>query len=188
MVGDFPALNIVDCIDFAKTTAACVDSGVEVCAEMKFWFYVPGSTKNLSQSLTFREVWNKTKGGNELHWFWRVGQQVMKDYNGEPWQLDYQQELRRLKVNTEPQVMMDFTTDPDDLERGIGQPLHLTESLFGIFEEVKYDIRRIPDTEKNLWRLLRKFWCPGKLSPPTVIYAFAAEKLLFFMNRLGLES
>ena len=61
MTASFPALNIVDCIDFTKTAAACVDCGSEVSPEMKFWFHVPGSTNNLSQSMTFTEVWNKTR-------------------------------------------------------------------------------------------------------------------------------
>ena len=75
----FPALNVSDCIDFNRTAETCVDSGLDVSAEMKYWFYVPGSTKNLSQSLTFRELWSRTKGGNELHWYWRSGSSVVKD-------------------------------------------------------------------------------------------------------------
>ena len=63
----------------------------------------------------------------------------MKDYSGAPWQIDYQSELRRLKIQSEPSVLLDFTTDPDDLERGVEQPPHLTECLFGILEEVGYD-------------------------------------------------
>ena len=105
-----------------------------------------------------------TKGGNELHWYWRSGRTVVKVYNGGPWNLDYQNELRRLKVQTHAQVVLEFTTNPDDLERGISQPPHLTQSLFGIFEDVSYDLRRIPEKETNLWKLLRKFFNPSKLS------------------------
>ena len=43
------------------------------------------------------------------------------------------QEIRRLQIHSKPQVMLDFTSDPD-LELGISQPPHLTESLFGAFE------------------------------------------------------
>ena len=141
-----------------------MDSGIDVAADMKFWFHIPGSKKNLSQSLTFGELWNRTKGGNALHWYWRCGSTVLKDYDGSPWGLDYQQEIRRLQIHAKPQVMLDFTSDPDDLELGLSQPPHLTESLFGAFEDVDYNLQRIPDEEKNLWRLLRKFFNPSKLS------------------------
>ena len=141
-----------------------MDSGVDVSPNMKFWFNIPGSTKNLSQSLTFEELWNRTKGGNELHYYWRSGSAVLKNYDGSPWNLDYQQELRRLHIHSKPHVMLDFTTDPDDLELGINQPAHLTETLFGAFEEVGYDARRLADEEANLWKLLRKHFNPSKLS------------------------
>ena len=118
----------------------------------------------MSQSLTFGELWNRTKGGNELHYYWRSGSAVLKDYDGSPWNLDYQQELRRLQIHAIPQVMLDFTSDPEDLELGINQPSHLTERLFGVFEEVGYDPRRIADEEPNLWKLLRKYFNPSKLS------------------------
>ena len=88
----------------------------------------------------------------------------MKDYDGKPWGLNYQEELRRLKIQKQPQVSLDFTTDPENLERGISQPAYLTENLFGTLEDVGYDLRRIPEDEKNLWKLLRKFFNPSKLS------------------------
>ena len=160
----FPAINATDCIDFSRTAEMCVDAGVDISADMKFWFTVPGSTKNLSKSLTFRELWEKTRGGNTLHWYWRNGSSVSKDYDGAPWKLEYQQELRRLHIQTKPEIMLDFTSDPDDLELGFSQPPHLTETLFGTFEDVDYNIRRIPEEDKNLWRLLRKFFNPSKLS------------------------
>ena len=36
----FPAINA---IDFSRTAEMCVDAGVEISAEMKFWFNVPGN-------------------------------------------------------------------------------------------------------------------------------------------------
>ena len=160
----FPAINATDCIDFSRTAEMCVDAGLEVTADMKFWFKVPGSSKNLSKSLSFRELWEKTSGGNALHWYWRHGSSVLKDYDGSPWKLEYQQELRRLHIQKKPQVTLDFTLDPEDLELGINQPPHLTERLFGAFEEVGYDTRRIAEEEPNLWKLLRKYYNPSKLS------------------------
>ena len=148
MTAAFPALNIVDCIDFQKTAALCVDSGCDVAPDMKFYFYIPGTSNNLSHAMSFAEVWRKTKGGNEIHWFWKVGQAVLKDYNGAPWNLDYQSELRRLKIHPEPKITLDFTADPEDLERGVEQPPHLTERLFGVLEEVCYDTRRISEKKK----------------------------------------
>ena len=159
-----PGINATDCIDFTRTAELCVDSGVDVAPDMKFWFKIPGSAKNLSQSLTFEELWKRTKGGNELHFYWRSGSAVLKDYDGRPWDLDYQQELRRLQLNSKPKVTLDFTNDPDDLEMGFSQPAYLTETLFGTFEEVGYDVRRITEEYANLWMLLRKNFNPSKLS------------------------
>ena len=137
---------------------------MEVSEKMSFWFFVPGSSKNISQPMTFAELWQRTSGENELHYYWRSGQKALKSWNGAPWGLDYQQELRRLKLNAPPPVTLDFTADPDDVERGVSQPPHLTEDIFGVYEEVCYDVRRLSEAERNLWKLLRKYYDPTKLS------------------------